>query len=79
VTLRTWHAADPKASSHVIERQLAAVIELVPVFAYARLLRSWAGVVDECSDASSVVGPTPIPGPSLNAGWGTGALMRTVG
>ena len=37
-----------RGSFHVIERQMAAAVELFPVFARAHLLRTWAGIVDVC-------------------------------
>jgi sarcosine oxidase subunit beta len=66
-----------RGALHVIERQLAAAIELFPIFAQARVLRTWAGVVDICPDASPIVGLTPIEGLYLNCGWGTGGFKAT--
>jgi sarcosine oxidase subunit beta len=63
----------------VIETQLAAALELFPVFASAHVLRTWAGVVDVCPDASPIVGPTPVDGLFLNCGWGTGGFKATPG
>jgi sarcosine oxidase subunit beta len=68
-----------RGSFHVIERQLAAALELFPVFAQARVLRTWAGIVDVCPDASPVVGPTPVDGIYVNCGWGTGGFKATPG
>jgi sarcosine oxidase, subunit beta len=68
-----------RGSFHVIEHQMAAALELFPLFAHASLLRSWAGIVDVCPDASPIVGPTPIPGLYLNCGWGTGGFKATPG
>jgi len=68
-----------RGSFHVIEHQLAAAIELFPVFAHAKLLRTWGGIVDICPDASPIVGPTPIDGLFLNCGWGTGGFKATPG
>ena len=45
-----------RGSFHVIEHQLAAAVELFPIFAHATLLRTWAGIVDVCPDASPIVG-----------------------
>jgi sarcosine oxidase, subunit beta len=64
---------------HVIEDQMAAAIELFPVFAHAKLLRTWGGIVDVCPDASPIIGPTPIDGLFLNCGWGTGGFKATPG
>jgi sarcosine oxidase, subunit beta len=68
-----------RGSFHVIEHQLAAAIELFPIFAHAKLLRTWGGVVDVCPDASPIIGPTPIDGLFLNCGWGTGGFKATPG
>ncbi|HEY7400190.1 MAG TPA: sarcosine oxidase subunit beta family protein [Actinomycetota bacterium] len=68
-----------RGSFHVIEHQHAAAIELFPVFAHARLLRTWAGIVDVSPDASPIIGPTSIPGLFLNCGWGTGGFKATPG
>jgi sarcosine oxidase subunit beta len=63
----------------VIEHQMAAALELFPIFEHASLLRTWAGIVDVCPDASPIVGPTPIDGLYLNCGWGTGGFKATPG
>jgi sarcosine oxidase subunit beta len=68
-----------RGSFHVIEHQLAAAVELFPIFAHAKLLRTWGGIVDVCPDASPIVGPTPIDGLYLNCGWGTGGFKATPG
>ena len=68
-----------RGSFHVIEHQMAAALELFPIFAHAKLLRTWAGIVDVCPDASPIVGPTPIDGLFLNCGWGTGGFKATPG
>jgi len=68
-----------RGSIHVIEHQLAAALELFPVFARARVLRTWAGIVDVCPDASPIVGPTPVDELYLNCGWGTGGFKATPG
>jgi sarcosine oxidase, subunit beta len=68
-----------RGSFHVIEHQLAAAIELFPVFRHAKLLRTWGGIVDVCPDASPIIGPTPIEGLYVNCGWGTGGFKATPG
>jgi sarcosine oxidase subunit beta len=62
---------------HVIERQMAAALELFPIFAQAHVLRTWAGSVDVTPDASAIVGLTPVDGLYLNCGWGTGGFKAT--
>ncbi len=68
-----------RGSFHVIEHQLAAAIELFPIFEHAKLLRTWGGIVDVCPDASPIMGPTPIDGLFVNCGWGTGGFKATPG
>jgi len=68
-----------RGSFHVIEHQLAAAVELFPIFATARVLRTWAGIVDVCPDASPILSATPIENLFLNCGWGTGGFKATPG
>ena len=68
-----------RGSFHVIEHQLTAAVELFPIFAHAKLLRTWGGIVDVCPDASPIVGPSGIEGLFLNCGWGTGGFKATPG
>ena len=68
-----------RGAFHVIERQMAAAVELFPVFARATVLRTWAGIVDVCPDASPIVGATPYENLLLNCGWGTGGFKATPG
>jgi sarcosine oxidase subunit beta len=68
-----------RGSFHVIERQMAAAVELFPVFAHAKLLRTWGGIVDVSPDASPIIGRSPLDGLFLNCGWGTGGFKATPG
>src|SRR5204862_470697 len=61
-----------RGSFHVIEGQMAALLELFPIFSRLRMLRSWAGIVDVAPDASPIIGRLPIEGLYLNGGWGGG-------
>jgi sarcosine oxidase subunit beta len=66
-----------RGSFHVIEHQMAAAVELFPIFARAHVLRTWAGVVDVSPDASPIIGRTPVEGLYINCGWGTGGFKAT--
>lgn len=68
-----------RGSFHVIEHQMAAALELFPIFAHAKLLRTWGGIVDVSPDASPILGTTPIEGLFVNCGWGTGGFKATPG
>ena len=71
----SYNSYAQRGSWHVIEHQLAAALELFPIFAGARVLRTWAGIVDVCPDASPIVGPTPVDGPLRQLRLGHGRLQ----
>jgi sarcosine oxidase subunit beta len=75
----SYNSYAQRGSFHVIEHQMAAAIELFPIFAHAKVLRTWGGIVDVCPDASPIIGPTPVPRLYLNCGWGTGGFKATPG
>jgi sarcosine oxidase, subunit beta len=56
----------------VLHDNMAALLELFPVFSRLRLMRQWAGIVDISPDTTPIMGRTPIRGLYLNCGWGTG-------
>jgi sarcosine oxidase subunit beta len=64
---------------HVIEDQMAAALELFPIFSRAHVLRTWGGIVDVTPDASPIIGLTPVEGLFVNCGWGTGGFKGTPG
>ena len=51
-----------RGSFHVIEGQMAALLELFPIFSRLRMLRSWGGIVDVSPDASPIIGRLPVRG-----------------
>jgi sarcosine oxidase subunit beta len=75
----SYNGYGQRGAFHIIERQMAAALELFPVFARAHLLRTWAGIVDTTPDASPIVGLTPVEDLYLNCGWGTGGFKATPG
>jgi len=66
-----------RGSFHVIESQMAAAVELFPIFARAHVLRTWGGIVDVTPDASPVISTTPVENLFVNCGWGTGGFKAT--
>jgi sarcosine oxidase subunit beta len=68
-----------RGSFSVIEGNVAAIVELFPVFSRVRMLRQWGGIVDVCPDACPIIGKTPIRGLYFNCGWGTGGFKATPG
>jgi sarcosine oxidase subunit beta len=75
----SYNSYAQRGSFHVIEGQMAALVELFPIFARLRMLRSWGGIVDVCPDASPIIGKTPVEGLYINGGWGTGGFKATPG
>jgi sarcosine oxidase subunit beta len=73
----SYNSYGQRGSVHVIEAQMAAAIELFPIFARAHVLRTWAGIVDVSPDASPIVGATPFENLYINCGWGTGGFKAT--
>ena len=68
-----------RGSPHVIEYQLAAALELFPLFSRVHVVRTWGGIVDVSPDASPILGLTPIENLFVNCGWGTGGFKATPG
>jgi len=75
----TFNSYAQRGSVHIVERMLAAAVELFPVFARMRVLRTWGGIVDVSPDASPIIDRAPVDGLFLNCGWGTGGFKATPG
>jgi len=75
----SYNSYAQRGSFHVLEHQMASIVELFPIFARLRMMRTWAGIVDTCPDASPIVSKTPVPGLYINGGWGTGGFKSTPG
>jgi sarcosine oxidase subunit beta len=73
----SYNGYGQRGSFHVIERQMAAALELFPIFGRAHLLRTWGGIVDVSPDASPIIGATPVENLYINCGWGTGGFKAT--
>jgi len=74
-----YNSYSQRGSFHVIEHQMGALIELFPMLSRVRMLRTWAGIVDVCPDASPIVSKTRLKGLYINGGWGTGGFKATPG
>jgi sarcosine oxidase subunit beta len=68
-----------RGSFSIIEGNVAAIVELFPVFSRLRMMRQWGGIVDVCPDACPIIGATPLRGLYFNCGWGTGGFKATPG
>jgi sarcosine oxidase subunit beta len=74
-----YNSYGQRGGLHVIEREVAAALELFPVFSRVHVVRTWAGIVDVSPDASPIIGPMPVGGLYANCGWGTGGFKATPG
>jgi len=68
-----------RGSFSIIEGNVAAIVELFPIFSRVRMLRQWGGIVDVCPDACPIISKTPVSGLYFNCGWGTGGFKATPG
>jgi|TARA_B100000959_G_scaffold48888_2_gene50337 sarcosine oxidase subunit beta len=68
-----------RGSYSIIEGNVAAIVELFPIFSRVRMLRQWGGIVDVCPDACPIISRTPVEGLYFNCGWGTGGFKATPG
>ncbi|PJJ44822.1 sarcosine oxidase subunit beta family protein [Glutamicibacter mysorens] len=75
----SYNGYGQRGAFHVIEEQMAAAVELFPIFARAHVLRTWGGIVDTTMDASPIISKTPIQNLYVNCGWGTGGFKGTPG
>ncbi|MGY0399411.1 MAG: FAD-dependent oxidoreductase [Ostreibacterium sp.] len=55
----------------------AAVLELFPFLAQAKIMRQWAGMTDMTPDYSPIMGLSPVENYYLDAGWGTWGFKAT--
>ncbi len=67
-----YHSYAQRGGLPVMEANAQAAIELYPSLGRLRVMRQWAGIVDISPDTSPVMGPTPVRGLYVSAGWGTG-------
>ena len=74
-----YNSYTQRGAFHIIEAQMAAAVELFPIFARAHMLRTWGGIVDVTPDASAIIGLTPVRDMYVNCGWGTGGFKATPG
>ncbi len=55
----------------------AKLVHILPFLSRVRLMRAWSGIADIAADGSAIVGPTPVGGLYLNAGWGYSGFKAT--
>lgn len=75
--IETYNGFGSRGAFHTIEDQMAAAVELMPIFSRAHIIRTWGGIVDTTPDASPIISKTEVGGLYVNSGWGTGGFKGT--
>ncbi len=76
-------ASDPyplystRSTLEFAEGLMAHILELFPFLGEVKLMRQWAGITDMTPDFAPIMGPTPLRGYYLDAGWGTWGFKAT--
>jgi len=60
-----------------VEHLSASMLELFPCLSHVKIVRQWAGMADMTPDFAPIMGPTPVEGFYLDAGWGTWGFKAT--
>ena len=60
-----------------ISETTSRLVHILPFLSRVRLMRAWGGIADVTADGSAIVGPTPVGGLYLNAGWGYSGFKAT--
>ena len=75
----SYNGYGQRGSYNTIEGNVAAIMELFPLFSRVRMNRQWGGIVDTCADACPILSKTPVENLYFNCGWGTGGFKATPG
>ena len=75
----SYNGYGQRGSYNTIEGNVAAIMELFPLFSRVRMNRQWGGIVDTCADACPILSKTPVENLFFNCGWGTGGFKATPG
>ena len=66
-----------RGSFEQIEDVLARALQMFPFLSRLRLMRHWSGTADIPMDGNAILGPTPVRGLMINAGWGYAGFKAT--
>jgi sarcosine oxidase subunit beta len=66
-----------RATLELKEQLSAAILELFPFMAQAKVMRQWAGITDMTPDYSPIMGESSVQNYYLDAGWGTWGFKAT--
>lgn len=60
-----------RSTLEFLEALADSVLRLFPFLHHVRVLRQWAGICDMTPDNCPIIGRSPVPGFTLDVGWGT--------
>ncbi len=72
-----WPSYARRGQPTIKEHAIAQAVTCMPALSRLRMLRTWSGVTDMSFDGSPIIGPSPIDGLYLNAGWCYGGFKAT--
>jgi sarcosine oxidase subunit beta len=72
-----WPSYARRGQPTIKEHAIAQAVSVMPALSRLRMLRTWSGVTDMSFDGSPIIGPSPIDGLYLNAGWCYGGFKAT--
>ncbi|MDX8449148.1 sarcosine oxidase subunit beta family protein [Mesorhizobium captivum] len=62
-----------------VEDSVAGMLALFPRLRRVKMMRQWAGLVENTPDHSPLISLLPVSGMYINSGWGTGGFKATPG
>jgi sarcosine oxidase subunit beta len=76
-SLDPYELHSTRSTFDFVEHLSASMLELFPCLSHVKIVRQWAGMADMTPDFAPVMGPTPVEGFYLDAGWGTWGFKAT--
>lgn len=76
-SLDPYELHSTRSTFDFVEHLSAAMLELFPCLSHVKIVRQWAGMADMTPDFAPIMGPTPVEGFYLDAGWGTWGFKAT--
>ncbi|NWG73842.1 MAG: FAD-dependent oxidoreductase [Rubrivivax sp.] len=76
-SLDPYELHSTRSTFDFVEHLSASMLELFPCLSHVKIVRQWAGMADMTPDFAPIMGPTPVEGFYLDAGWGTWGFKAT--
>ncbi len=79
MSVEPYNSYTQRGSLPHLEYIAGRMVELYPVLSRVGMLRNWGGTLDVTTDASPIMGRTPVDGLYMNCGWGSGGFKSVPG